>query len=204
MSDPQSDLPLYKAHGYVTGVLERSESSAYLVQPDGHRLRVDTIRPDLKSRLENASLDENPRIWSVYPRTKRDGTVSSLMLCALPAVPVPLVFTVSGQVIYCGESLIAVSIRRNQKPPVGKERSRSWQPTVITLNGSLAELRCWQYWRLQCELKDGRLVIVDGIKVADAPPRPTKAQPVLSSPEELPPAAAPPLRPKQTFDLSRR
>jgi hypothetical protein len=203
MSDPQAKMPLYQAQGYMMGVLERSEAGDCLVLTDGHRLKVDAIRFDLRPKLEKTPPDENPRLWGVYPRTKRDGTVFSLMLYALPTMSLPLDFTVSGQVVYCWQGVTAVSIRRNQNPPAGQEHYFRWKPTVITLNGSLPELRCWQYWRLKCEWQEGRLVIVDGVKVADAPPRPAKAQPVLSSPEESPPVAEP-LQTQSTFDLSRQ
>ncbi len=207
MSDTQSKILLYQAQGYLMGELERSEASNYLVLTDGDRLRVDTIRASLRPKLALVPPDENSRIWGVYPRTKRDGTVSSLMLYALPMVTVAVGFTVAGQVIYCGENLITVSIHRNQQPPAGKEHQRSWQPSLITLNGALPDLRCWQYWRFQCELKDGRLMVMDGVKAVEVPPRPAqvKVNPVPPAPEAaLPLAESAPPRPQRTFDLSRR
>lgn len=216
MSNPKSGNPLYQAQGYVKGVFERSDEGNYLFLTDGLRLRIDTILFRLKPQLENWLPDAAPCLWSVYPRTKRDGTLSSLMLRSLPVVDCPLSFTVSGQVIYDRDNLITVSIHRNRQPPTGQEHFRTWKPSLITLTGTLPALRCWEYWRIQCELKDGKLAVVAGDKITDAPARAHRAKPVRppsdsASAADLPPLVdappvadpPPPPRQKRVFDLSR-
>jgi len=144
------------------------------------------IAPRANEKAAAAVEAGEPRFWSVYPRTEREGldgeeTIRGLFLevsgVRSSELPKSNVFSVRGEVVFCDTetSAVLVVIRRNRH--TNRKKARHLKPFKLLLEGTLPEPAIAHFWDLQVELRGTTLAIVRAERIG---PVPKKAKPAIA------------------------
>lgn len=153
--------PMYQAVGCLYGTLELRPGRAAIATPDGTKHKICEIRdqPLMLQLLTRPESWQGLELhWLVYPK----GWAFNLV--GFNAEPYPALepgrFRIQGHCRSFDNGAIGALVRRNDS--LIKEFS------IINVKGFLPGLNDGELWRLDCTLDKGKLVLLDGQKLADA------------------------------------
>ena len=180
---PTNESPvLYTATGWVAGTYQPSPDKlnhGVLVTQDGQEFGAELVwrlRNQLKHKhpgyAEQPDFFLEPARWMVYPSTDplRFRLVSMKPLHstspdsadpgAEPGEKKKLdSFRMVGEIETVAGGTVTICIRRNEQPRKGQEDDPEYQPSVLTLEGSLPTGAIGQIWEIEGR-RDGQMLVV--------------------------------------------
>lgn len=199
---PPPDFPtMYRCIGLVRGQYLPSVdsfSAGVLIAEDGSKYPAFLLNKVSKWLSDNPDQLSQSHIWSVWPRTLKDspGLFLHLMCISHPqdetrqkAIAAAVdYFSIRGVVVFQDDGKLGVRIKRNQKPPQGKEKATAWQPFIVVVDGFLPTAKRGQFWELDCCRDGERLVMEDARLIAEASKHKEKGkEATLAAPADDPP-----------------
>lgn len=177
---------VYQAIGWIVGRYQPSADNpdcGMLVTEDGQIIPAQVswhLHKQLRKKFEELAQTENWHgekfLWTVYPRTE-PLTVQLVNINKLHLIPVEnatnpeaeqaksnLVdgLKIVGQIESVAEGKISIIVRRNEKPPRGRENHVEYQPSVLQIMGSVPTEAVGQIWELEVQRQKAELVVVTG------------------------------------------
>lgn len=176
---------LYTATGWVIGTYQPNPDKFYqgvLVTQEGQEFGAELfwrLRNQLKHKhpgyAEQADFFVSPARWMVYPSTDPLRFRLVIMKPLYPSDPASAdsgaepgekkkldSFRMVGEIETVAGGTVTICIRRNEQPRKGQEDDPEYQPSVLTLEGSLPIEAIGQIWEVEGKRDGERLVVVAG------------------------------------------
>ncbi len=167
----------FSANGYVMGSFqanldqgEKGYIPGFLVTKEGVELIASIKNRYWENLTKNGTFSPEEQLyWRVYFRTTREGKLTNINLIRpkrnLEQLKEDLVqedlseitdiFQVRGRIQKILEKELVVRLKRNEKPPKGKENSYLWKPFYLNIQGNLpSSATPEQFWEIFC-IRDG-------------------------------------------------
>lgn len=184
-TQPRDKAIVYQAIGWIVGRYQPSADNpdcGMLLTEDGQTIPAQVswqlhkhLRRKFGEVLQTTSWHGDKFLWTVYPRTEplRVQLVNINLLQPLgenatnpeaeqakskQAEGLKIV----GQIEWATEGKIRIIVRRNEKPPRGRENDVEYQPSVLQIVGSVPDEAVGQIWELEVQRQKAELVVVTG------------------------------------------
>lgn len=176
---------VYQAIGWMVGRYQPSADNpncGILVTEDGQTLPAQLswhlhkqLRKKFGELVQTANWHGEKFLWTVYPRT--EPLRAQLININLLHPPVENAtapeaeqvkskevdsLRIVGQIESVAEGKMSIVVRRNEKPPRGREDDVEYQPSVLQIVGIVPDEAVGQIWELEVQRQFAALVLVAG------------------------------------------
>lgn len=180
----------YRCVGSIRGQYCPSADSMHrgiLVTDDGYEFPALLVGRALRQFSSNPDELSNKYIWCCWPHTRKETPKLFFQLTAVRKDSAELIASFSYTDTFCVAGVVldqdiesgklVFEIKRNGKPPEGKENHLSWKPFLVFLEGYLSNACKKQFWEVTVIREGERLILEDAVLLKEAPakkPEPKK------------------------------